>query len=62
MQQTSTKDVQDKLRLGGLGDPLGIVQNIEIGDTTRIHPRKLNSATLRYKNNTESHPEEQAKF
>ena len=30
MQQTSTKCVQDYTRLGGKGDPSGIVQEIEI--------------------------------
>ena len=29
MQQTSTKGVQDLAWLGGKGDPLGIVQEIE---------------------------------
>ena len=30
MQQTNTKRVQDLTRLGGKGDPLGIVQKIQI--------------------------------
>ena len=30
MQQTRTKGVQDQVRLGGKGDPLGIVQKIKV--------------------------------
>ena len=30
MQQTSAKGVQDEARLGGKGNPLGIVQETEI--------------------------------
>ena len=47
MQQTTKKGVQDKVYLGGKGDPLRIVQKIEISPyyrmvfgQTRMHPRQ----------------------
>ena len=36
MQQIGTQRVLDKTQLGGLGDPLGIVQEMEVGQCEKM--------------------------
>ena len=69
MQKTSTKRVQDYIWQGGEGDPLGIVQEIEISPfyqivytQTRIRSGEWGtkfSGILRYKQITKSRTEDQ---
>ena len=49
MQQASTKEVPDYTRLSGKGDPLGIVQKIQIWPYYKLFIYKPKSGILKYK-------------